>query len=61
LNHVEVCWIVTPCSVVVGYQRSRGPCWLCVHLTLHGVTTQKTSTWNITAMKVSKLASEILN
>jgi hypothetical protein len=27
---VEVFRIVTPCSVVVGYQRFRGPC--CVHL-----------------------------
>jgi len=50
---VEVFWVVTPCSEVVGYQRFRGPC--CIHLqgevkrwyptiTLHGVTTQKTST-----------------
>jgi hypothetical protein len=27
---VEVFWVVTPCSVVVGYQRFRGPC--CLHL-----------------------------
>jgi len=27
--HVEVFWIVTPCSIVVGYQRFRGPC--CLH------------------------------
>jgi len=27
---VEVFWVVTPCSVVVGYRRFRGPC--CVHL-----------------------------
>jgi hypothetical protein len=53
--HVEVFWIVTPCGIVVGYQRFGGPC--CLHLqgemkapkrwypstTLHGVTTQKTS------------------
>jgi hypothetical protein len=26
---VDVFWIVTPCSVVVGYQRFRGPC--CLH------------------------------
>jgi hypothetical protein len=25
---VEVFWVVTPSSVVVGYQRSRGPYWL---------------------------------
>jgi hypothetical protein len=25
---VEVYWVVTPCSVVVGYQRFRGPCCL---------------------------------
>jgi hypothetical protein len=27
---VEVFWIVTPCIVVVGYRRFRGPC--CLHL-----------------------------
>jgi len=26
----EVFWVVTPCSVVVGYQRFRGPC--CLHI-----------------------------
>jgi hypothetical protein len=30
---VEVFWFVTPCSVVVGYQRFRGPC--CLHLQGH--------------------------
>jgi hypothetical protein len=25
---VEVFWVVTPCSVVVGYQHFGGPCWL---------------------------------
>jgi hypothetical protein len=39
---VEIFWGVMPCSVVVGYQRFRGPC--CLHL--QGVTTQKTSTLN---------------
>jgi hypothetical protein len=27
---VVVFWVLTPCSVVVGYQHSRGPC--CLHL-----------------------------
>jgi hypothetical protein len=27
---VEVLWVVTPCSDVVGYQRFEGPC--CLHL-----------------------------
>jgi hypothetical protein len=27
---VEVFWVVTPCSVVVGYRRFGGPC--CIHL-----------------------------
>jgi hypothetical protein len=27
---VEVYWVVTPCSVVAGYQRFGGPC--CLHL-----------------------------
>jgi len=31
---VKVFWGVTPCTVVVGYQRFSGPC--CLHL--HGVT-----------------------
>jgi hypothetical protein len=26
---VDVFWVVTPCSVVSGYQRFRGPC--CLH------------------------------
>jgi len=61
---VEVFWLVTPCSVVVGYQRFRGPC--CLHLhplkrwypttTLNGVTNQKTSTWNVTSVKAPKLS-----
>jgi len=28
LFQVEVFWVVTPCSVVVGYQCFRGPCHL---------------------------------
>jgi len=27
---VEVFWVVTPCNVVVGYQRFRGPCCFCL-------------------------------
>jgi hypothetical protein len=57
---------VTPCSVVVGYQSlggsscrwgQHGPLkrWYPTTI-LHGVTTQKTSTWNITAVKASNLA-----
>jgi len=34
---VEIFWIVTPCSVVLGHQRFRGPCFI----------TQKTSTWKL--------------
>jgi hypothetical protein len=52
-NQVEVFWVVTPCRVVVGYQLFRGPCCLSIQrkeeeawtATLHGVTTQKISTW----------------
>jgi hypothetical protein len=39
--HVEVFWVVTPCSVVVRYQRFG--VWYPI-TTLNGVTTQKTST-----------------
>jgi len=40
---VEVLWVVTACSAVVGYQHFRGPlkCWYPT--TIHDVTTQKTS------------------
>jgi hypothetical protein len=31
---VKVFWIVMSCSVVVGYKRFRGPCFLHLHLTL---------------------------
>jgi hypothetical protein len=31
---VEVFWVVTPCSVVVGYQCFRGPCCLHLHFTI---------------------------
>jgi hypothetical protein len=61
LFQVEVFWVVTPCYVVVGYQRFGGPC--CLHLQgdviggeerncidtglyLQGSTTQKTSELN---------------
>jgi hypothetical protein len=62
--HVEVFWVLTPCSVVLGYRRFRGPC--CLHLqsspwrwrqhgspTLHGVRTQKTSICIFTAVRTS--------
>jgi hypothetical protein len=29
---VEVFWVVKPCSVVVGYQRFRGPYYYLLHL-----------------------------
>jgi hypothetical protein len=61
---VEVYWVVMPWSVMAKQQLFRGPC--CLHLhsedlttTLHDVTTQKTSTWNITAVKASKLSNRI--
>jgi hypothetical protein len=51
----RVKWVVTPCNVVVGYQSFRGPC--CLHLQHFTLKTQKTSTWNVTAVKPSKLAT----
>jgi hypothetical protein len=56
----EVFWVMTTCSVVVGYQCFRGPC--CLHFqhgplkrlylttTLKDVTTQKTSTYEILSL-----------
>jgi len=59
LFQVEVFWVVTPCSVMVRYQHSTGPCCLLTspwgwrqhgalkrqYITrmLHGVTTQTNS------------------
>jgi hypothetical protein len=30
VTQVDVFWVLTPCSIVVGYQRFRSPC--CLHL-----------------------------
>jgi hypothetical protein len=68
---IEVFWVVMPRSVVIGYERSGGPC--CFHLqnagalkcwypttTLDSVITQKTSTRNFTVtMKTSNLVLEL--
>jgi len=53
---VEVSWVVTSCSVVIGYYTEDDPLkrWYST-TTLHEVTSQKTSTWNITAVKASNL------
>jgi len=40
---VEVFWVVTPCSAVVGYQHGPPKRWYATRK-LHGVTAQKTST-----------------
>jgi hypothetical protein len=64
---VEVFWIVTPCTVAVGYQGFGGPYWRrkdqgppkrwYLTVTLHGVTTQKTSTsLFFSAVKTATLA-----
>jgi len=49
---VDVFWVVTPCSVMVGYRRFGGlrqygprKRWYPT-TTLHGVTTRNTTTWN---------------
>jgi hypothetical protein len=56
---VEFFWIMTPCSVAVGYQRFvtrcclhlQGKCW-CSSAVLHGFTAQKTSTWMSIALSL---------
>jgi hypothetical protein len=47
---VEVFWGVTSCSFVVGYQRGT-PKRLYSTTKLHDITTQKTSTYNVQALK----------
>jgi hypothetical protein len=54
----SVLWVVTSCSVVVGYQRFRGP---CPTTTLNGVTTQKTSTWICNLLTVGVLPISAIN
>jgi hypothetical protein len=49
---LKVFWVMTLCSVVVGYQCFRGLC--CLHLQGHGVTTQRTLTWNRMCMTHQK-------
>jgi len=44
---VEDFWVVTPCSVVVGYQCFIGPCFLHPSEDGRTITTQKFSTQNI--------------
>jgi len=63
LLQVEVFWVVTPCSEVSDVtspwrwrQNGHLKRWYPT-TTLYGVTTHKTSTWNITAAEVSKLVS----
>jgi hypothetical protein len=51
---VKVFWFVTPCSYVAG---DHGHLKLWYPITsLHGVTTHKNSTWDMTDVKASKLA-----
>jgi hypothetical protein len=62
---VDVFWAVMSYCVVEGYQHLGGPGWRWRqhgHLkrwypTTHGITTQNTSTWNITTLQASKLVS----
>jgi len=48
---VEVLWIVTPCNVVVGHNLSENFSATIfivkMEAILHGVTTQRTPTWNL--------------
>jgi len=54
LFQAEVFRVVTPCSVMEGKQSFSGHRYPTTEL--HGITTQKTPTWNFTALKASNLA-----
>jgi hypothetical protein len=56
---MQLFWVVTTCNVVVAYKPSGEPLKRWYPTTkLHGVTTQKNSTWNIIAVRISNLDSE---
>jgi hypothetical protein len=50
---MAVFWVVAPCSLVEVYQRFRGPCCLHHQPRLHGITTQKTAIFVLTAVRTS--------
>jgi hypothetical protein len=52
---VEVFWIVTPCSVMVGYRRCRGPC--CLHLQ-DEVKGGSGDLWNVGILPQYNMASQ---
>jgi hypothetical protein len=61
VHAASIFWVVTPCSVVVGYQCFRVPRCRHLHNTkLHGVTTQKTSTWIKTNCLVELYSKKLL-
>jgi hypothetical protein len=64
-SKLRVFCVVTPCSVMVGYQRFRGQPWRWRQhgspkrwyptILQHGITTQETSSWNTIALKAAEL------
>jgi hypothetical protein len=50
---MAVFWVVVPCSLVEVYQRFRDTCVGKRLRDLHGVTTQKTAIFVLTAMRTS--------
>jgi hypothetical protein len=50
---IVVFWVVTPCSLIDGYQRSGGTCHFC--LMDHSVTTQTTTIDIFTTVRTSDL------
>jgi len=62
----EVFWVVTPCSVVVGYQRFGGPCCSHLHFTLKteaawtSVKASNTSVTNNTSLEETNIIYVLL-
>jgi hypothetical protein len=64
--HVEVFWVLKLCSVAIGYKCFRGPCYRHLHpevwgskVVWNGITTQKTSTWEMVLLNTYRMSKFI--